>query len=58
MNEYKKGIKRKGLNFNALSSTPQKEVVRELNSKERELELITTKSDPFRGNKIRRPCME
>lgn len=38
MNEYKKGIKREGLNSNSLSSKAQKEVVREQNSKEHEFE--------------------
>lgn len=38
----------------ALSSTAQKEVVRELNSKEHELEWIAIESEPFRRNKIAR----
>lgn len=38
-----------------LSSTAEKEVVRELNSMEHELEWITIKSDPFKGNKTTRP---
>lgn len=56
MNEYKKKkrIKRKDLNLQALSSTAQREVVTELNSKEHELEWIAIKSEPFRGNQIAR----
>lgn len=42
------------MNLQALSSVSQKEVVRELNSKECELEWIATESEPFRGNKIAR----
>lgn len=38
-------MKRKGLNLQALSNTAQKEVVRELNSKEHELEWIDIKSE-------------
>lgn len=47
----KKRIKKKDLNFQVLSNTAQKEVVRELNSKEHELEWIAIQSEPFRGNK-------
>lgn len=54
MNAQEKGIKRNYLNLEALSSTAQKEVVRELNSKEHELEWIAIKSELFRGNKIAR----
>lgn len=54
MNEYKKRIERKDLNLQALSSTTQKEVVRELYSKEHKSEWIAIKSEPFRGNKIAR----
>lgn len=39
------------MNFQILSNTAQKEVVRELNSKEYELEWIAIQSEPFRGNK-------
>lgn len=54
MNRKKILKRKKGLNLKALSSAALKEVVRELNSKERELEWITIKRNPFRGN-ITRP---
>lgn len=39
------------MNFQVLSNTAQREVVRELNSKKHELEWIAIQSEPFRGNK-------
>lgn len=51
MNGEKKWIKEEK-NFQALSSRTQKELVRELNSKEDELEWVAIRSEPFKGSEI------